>query len=100
MMFASFGLALRELEAAASLHAAVLLALDGAAIASEEPTLLQHAAQLRLEIGESLRDAVANGAGLTRETAASHRHVDVELRGAVGRVQGLLQEHLQHGTGE
>ena len=65
-----------------------------------KPALLQHAAQLRLVVGERLGDAVTHRAGLTRETAAGDRHVDVVLRGAVGRVQRLLQQHLQNGARE
>ena len=45
-------LALRELEAAAGLRAAVLLTLDRAAVAGEEAALLQRAAQVRLVIGQ------------------------------------------------
>src|SRR4051812_42805471 len=71
------GSALRELEAATRLGAAVLLALDHAAVAGEEAALLEDSAKLRLEIGQSLRHAVAHRAGLTRKTAASHRDGDV-----------------------
>src|ERR1700733_1284499 len=52
-------LALRELERATSLGAAVLLALDHARIAGEEAALFQNTAQIRLEIGERLGDAMA-----------------------------------------
>src|SRR6476646_2111266 len=81
--------ALRELEAAAGLHAAVLLALDHAAVARQEPALLEGRTQLRLEVGERLGNAVAHRAGLTGETAARHRGHDVELVQAVGGLQGL-----------
>src|SRR5262249_18294800 len=58
-------LTLRELERTAGLGAAVLLALDHAGIAGEEATLLEHAAQFRLEIGKRLGKAVTDRAGLT-----------------------------------
>src|SRR5258707_179587 len=54
-------LALRELERLARLGAAVLLALDGTAVAGQEATLLQRAAQIPLEIGQRLGDAVTDG---------------------------------------
>src|SRR5580698_771674 len=57
-------LSLRELEAASRLRAAVLLALDHAAVAGEEAVRLQRDAQRRLILGEGLGDAVAHGAGL------------------------------------
>src|SRR6516162_6139778 len=57
-------LTLGELERPARLGLAVLLALDDAGIAGEKAALLEHAAQLRLEIGERLGDAVTDGARL------------------------------------
>src|SRR5262245_54170219 len=79
--------ALRELERPASLGAAVLLALDHAAVAGEEAAALEHRAQLRLVVGQRLRQAVAHRAGLAREAAAGHRADDVVLAVAVGRDQ-------------
>src|SRR5581483_1070981 len=93
-------LALRELEGTAGLGAAVLLALDHAAVAGEETALLQHAAQLRLEIGESLGDAVADRTGLARKAAAGHGADHVILAGAGGGDQRLLDHHSQHGPRE
>src|SRR5271165_1194363 len=61
-------LALRELEAAAGLGLAVLLALDDTAVARQEALGLQQRAQARLEIGQRLGDAVADGTGLAGET--------------------------------
>jgi hypothetical protein len=72
-------LTLRELERAAGLGLAVLLALDDAAVAGQEATLLQHGAQARLEVGERLGDAVTNGTGLAGKTAAGNGCDDVEL---------------------
>ena len=56
-------LALRELEAAACLGAAVLLALDDARIAGQESGTLDDAAQRRLEARQCLADAVLDRAG-------------------------------------
>src|SRR5687768_2462833 len=52
------GLALRELERTTCLRTAVLLALDHAAVAGQEATLLQNAAQRGLEVGHGLGNAV------------------------------------------
>src|SRR5690606_32589628 len=90
-------LALGELEAAASLGLAVLLALDGAGVAGQEAALLEHAAQLRLEIGQRLGDAVTHRAGLARETTAGDRAHHVVLVLAGSRDEGLLDQHTQHG---
>src|SRR5512145_1715534 len=76
--------ALGELEAAAGLHAPVLLALDGTAVAGQEPAFLERPAQVRLEVGERLRDAVTHRAGLARKASAGDRCGDVVLVLAVG----------------
>src|SRR5947208_15611359 len=86
-------LALRELERLARLRPAVLLALDGAGIAGQEPALLQHAAQVRLEIGERLGDAVTHGTRLARQAAAGDRAGHVVLAVAGGSDQRLLDHH-------
>src|SRR5690242_9654591 len=52
-------LALRELERLARFRLAVLLALHRARVAGEETTLLQDAAQVRLEICQRLGEAMA-----------------------------------------
>src|SRR5262245_53814877 len=77
-------LALRELEAAASLGAAVLLALDHARVAGEEAAALERAAQVRLIGHQRLRQAVTHGARLSRQAAAGDRADDVVLAVAVG----------------
>src|SRR5262245_38860610 len=97
---AGMALPLRELEAAASLDLTVFLALDHATVARQEATLLEHGPQLRLVVGERLGDTVAHGSRLPRETAARDCRHDVELTESVGRLQRLLQKHLQHGAGE
>src|SRR5689334_20562030 len=91
-------LALRELERPAGLGATVLLALDDARVAGQEATLLQDAAQLRFEVGERLRQAVAYRAGLARQAAAGHRADHVILAIAIGGDQRLLDQHAQHRT--
>src|ERR1043166_50766 len=89
-------LALRELEAPARLGLAVLLALDHARIAGEEAAALERVAQVRLEIGQRLRDAVAHRAGLSRQSAARDRADHVILAGSVGGDDRLLDQHAQH----
>src|SRR5262245_4061531 len=73
------GSALRELERAPRLGTPVLLALDHARIAGEEPAALERAAQIGLEVHERLGNAVADGAGLPRQAAAGHGADDVIL---------------------
>src|SRR5665213_2843709 len=65
-------LALRELERLARLGATVLLALDHARVAGEETALFQNAAQIRLEIGQRLRQAVAHRTRLPRQATTGH----------------------------
>src|SRR5690606_26105455 len=77
-------LALRELEGLAGLGAAVLLALDDAAVAGQEAVRLQDRAQRRLIVGQGVRQAVADGAGLARQARALDRADDVELGLAAG----------------
>ena len=72
-------LTLRELEAAAGLGAAVLLALDDAGVAGEEAGLLDDAAERGLEAGQRLGDAVLDRAGLARKAAADDGGDDVIL---------------------
>src|SRR3972149_4606719 len=82
--------ALRELEAAPRLALAVFLALDDGAVAGEDPALLEHRAQRRLEVGERPADAVPHGPGLTRQAAAGHRAHHVVLVRAAGRAEWLV----------
>ena len=74
-----YGLALRELEAAACLGAAVLLALDDARVAGQEAFALDGRAKRRLVAGQRGRDAVPDRAGLAGEAAALDRAIDVIL---------------------
>src|SRR5882672_6813832 len=64
--------ALRELERAPRLGLAVFLALDHAAVAGEEAAVLEHAAQLGLEVGQRLGEAVAHRAGLAGQSTARY----------------------------
>src|SRR4051812_48335176 len=93
-------LALRELEAAAGLGAAVFLALDDAAVAGEEAGLLDDSAQRRLVAGQRLGDAVLDRAGLAREAAADDRRDDVILALAAGDAKRLVDHQAQGRTRE
>src|SRR3546814_6060732 len=81
------GLALRELEAAARLGRAVLLALYRAAVAGKEARRLDRCAQRRLVAGQCLADAVLDRAGLARKTAA--------LDGADHVILALPRRHVE-----
>src|SRR5688500_13022835 len=85
-------LALRELEASASLGPAVLLALDDARVAGEEPGLLDRGTERRLEAGQSRADAVADRSGLAGQAAAGDGGDDVILALAVGDVEHLVDD--------
>src|SRR6185369_16701532 len=86
----SVRLALRELEAAACLGAAVLLALDDARVAGQEPGLLDRRAERRLVTGERLGDAMLHCAGLTGKAATDYCRNDVVLVTAIGDVERLI----------
>src|SRR5690242_5629593 len=90
----AFDLALRELETAARTGAAVLLALDHAAVAGQEAVGLHRAAQRRLELRQRLGDAVAHRARLARQAAARDGGDHVELAVALADVERLLDDHL------
>src|SRR5690606_38063444 len=64
--------ALRELERAAGLAAAILLALDHARVAGQEAGGLQRGAQPRLVQLQRLGDAVLHRTGLARQPAAGN----------------------------
>src|SRR5690606_6048442 len=96
----SEALALRELEAAAGLGAAVLLALDHAAVAGEEASCLDGAAQRRLELGERLADAVLDCTGLAGKTAARHCADNVILADTIGDLERLGNDQAQRRAGE
>src|SRR5690606_19492219 len=87
--------ALRELEAAARLGPAVLLALDHAAVAGQEPGGLDRGTQRRLELGQRLADAVLHCAGLARKPAAGDRGDHVVLALALGDRERLADDQAQ-----
>ena len=93
-------LALRELEAAAGLGAAVLLALDDARVAGQEAFALDRRAQRRLVAGQRLGDAVLDRAGLARQAAALDGGDDVILAVAVGDVERLVDDQAQRRASE
>src|SRR6478609_5431303 len=92
--------ALRELEALARLGAAVLLALDHAAVAGQEAGGLDRGAQRRLELRQRLADAVLDRTGLAREAAAGDGAHDVVLAYAIGDPERLVDDQAQRRTRE
>src|SRR6187402_1750250 len=93
-------LALRELEALAGLGAAVLLALDHAAVAGQEPGGLDRRAQHGLELRQRLADAVLDRTGLARKAAAGDGADNVVLADAIGDPERLVDDQAQRRTGE
>src|SRR6187551_804080 len=93
-------LALRELEALAGLGAAVLLALDHAAVAGQEPGRLDRGAQQRLELAQRRADAVLDRTGLAREPAAGDGADHVVLADPIGDGERLGDDQAQRRTGE
>src|SRR5205823_13455745 len=88
------GLSLRELEPLAHSRTAVLLPLDHARVARQEPRLLQGRPEVRVQFGERPADAVPDGAGLSRQAAAADVHVDVDLADLLDHFERLLENHL------
>src|SRR5437879_3301418 len=88
--------ALGELERAACLGPAVLLALDDARVAGQEAAVLQGGAQVRLEIGQRLGNAVTHRPGLAREAAARDRADPVILALPDGADHRLVDPHALH----
>src|SRR3569623_3251062 len=93
-------LSLAELEAAACFGAAVLLALDGAAVAGQETGALYLRAQDRLVLGQRLRNAVLARAGLARQPAALDGADDVVLALALGDAAHLADHAPQRRSRE
>ena len=94
------GSALRELEAATSLAAAILFALDDAGIAGQETVVLQGRAQGGLEQRQRLGNTVAHRTSLTGEAAALDRADDIVLVHAFGNLEGLGQDQAPGRTRE
>src|SRR4029079_8251045 len=93
-------LALRELEAAASLGPAVLLALDHAAVAGQEAFAFHCRAERRLEARQRLGNAVLDRAGLSRQAAALDGGDDVILTDTIGDAERLVDHQAQRRTSE
>src|SRR5215212_7030885 len=72
-------LALRELRALPGLLQAGLLALLDARVAREEAAALELGAKVRVGVDQRARNAVPQGAGLSRDAAAVHAGHDVDL---------------------
>ena len=85
-------LALRELEATASARLTVLLALDGAGVTGEHTGLLQRRTEVRVVLGESAGETVADGAGLAVEATTDDVHVEVDLAFHLEELKRLLQD--------
>src|SRR4029078_445845 len=93
-------LSLAELDAAAALGAAVLLALDDAWVAGQEAGLLDHGAERGLVTGQRLGDAVLDRAGLAREAATDDGRDHVILVLAAGDAERLVDHQAKRRTGE
>src|SRR5690606_24217216 len=85
---------------AASLGAAVLLALDHAAVAGQEAGGLDRRAQRRLVLRQRLADAVLDRAGLARKTTAGNGADHVVLAFAPGDLERLVDDQPKRRTGE
>src|SRR5437763_8006504 len=88
-------LALGELRPLTRLLEAGLLALLDARVASQEAAALELGAQVRVGVHQRARDAVAQRAGLGRDTAAVHRRDDVDLLLQPHRLQRLADRALE-----
>ena len=99
-MFFVLNLTLRELEALTGFGLTVLLPLDRTRVTGQEAVALQRGAQIRLVPGQRLADAVAQRAGLAGKTATGHGREDVILAIPLGHAERLVDDHLQHRTGE
>ena len=88
-------LALRELEAAASLRTTVFLTFDGTAIAGQEAFGLDRAAQRRFVLRERLGDTVLDRTSLPGKTAAFHGGNHVILTCAVSDAERLVDHQAQ-----
>ena len=81
-------LALGELEAAARLGVAVLLALHHAGVTGEKSARLQHWSKAGLVGNQRARNAVPHRSGLSGKATARNRDDDVEL--AIAHLHGMV----------
>src|SRR5690606_16221703 len=93
-------LALRELEAAAGLGAAILLTFDDAAVARQEAFGLDRTAERRFIFAERLGNAMLHGAGLPRQTATFNGRDHVILAFTLSDAEGLVDDKSQRGPRE
>ena len=89
------GLPLAELEALARALLSVLLPLFDSRIARYQARLLQRRPQIAVVFNQRARDAMTNGACLSRRSAARHINEDVELVRSFSHLQRLSNDHAQ-----
>src|SRR5690606_32852729 len=81
------------LRRAAGLLEAVLLALDDASVAREVPLLLEHGAEVRVDLQQRAGDAELDGVGLAAGATALDGDDGVVAAGGVGVLEGLERLH-------
>src|SRR5436853_2015861 len=89
-------LAFRELEAFARALLAVLLALFGARVASDEAGTLQARAEFGIKLHQRPRYPMTHRARLTGLAAAIDIYHNVEFADGIGQVQRLAYHHAMH----
>src|SRR5690606_560984 len=96
----SLGSALAVLRRAAGLLEAVLLALDDASVAREVPLLLEHGAEVRVDLQQRAGDAELDGVGLAAGATALDGDDGVVAAGGVGVLEGLERLHAHQDATE
>src|SRR5437763_14498343 len=94
------GLALRVLRRLAGLLEAVLLALSGPGVPSEEACLLDRRPQIGVEGHEGPGNTEPHGPRLPAHPAARQRAIDVVDLGGLRQAQRLGHDHAVGGVGE
>src|ERR1700742_454775 len=92
--------ALAELRLLTGLLEAGLAPLLDPCVTREEAATLEIAAQLGVDLGERLGDAVADGPGLAGDAAAVDADTDVDVALVAGPRERLAGHRLMKGTGE
>src|SRR5262249_25699082 len=87
--------ALGVLELLPGARLTILLALTHPWVAREQAGLLEWRAELVVEARQGAREAVADGAGLTRRAAARNGADHVELADGTRHLEGLRDDHAQ-----
>src|SRR3954470_8957522 len=93
-------LAFGELLATSRLVQADLLPLDFTRIARDEACFRERGLQLRIVVDQGTRDAVTDGASLTRLAAALDVDHDVERRVVIHELERLAHDHASRFAGE